>query len=403
VIATRFETEKPEKPELMMEETSTSMEEEKLIEQHVSAVDAFETLEGLEGALNDSTHTRDRGKRDQRIHHADEFARGVADFRSTVQHGKEKATTTAAEPRAGIKAAVRKRPLFPTELEAKEFDAVTCTPNEIWAHNANMRADLKNMYIEHSSFEFDHCFDETDTTVDVYDRAVRPLVAKAVAEAGNTCIIMFGQTGSGKTYTMGGIFEAACEQICRELPATPANPVDGVGLSFVEIDGNEIKDLLTEGSPQVKVGDDADGTTMLIGARALLSSSSDELLSYISKASELRASASTSSNQASSRSHAVVQLRLGPTSVVTLVDLAGSEWAIDRLSHDKERQEEGSKINTSLMALKQCLRASRGDGAHIPYRNSKLTHVLRGALSDDCEEISLFNPNTDHNPNPIAL
>jgi len=347
--------------------------------------------------LNDSTHMRDRGKRDQRVHHAKEFAQGVADFRATLQQsaGKEAAPT---KPRSGIKAAVRKRPLFPSELvgtydaklgiDAKEFDAVSCTPTEIWAHNACMRADLKNMYIEHSAFEFDQCFDQDDTTADVYDRAVRPLVAKAVGESGNACIIMFGQTGSGKTYTMGGIFEAACEHIFSAGRDSP------VGLSFVEIDGNEIKDLLSASGShgtQVKVMEDEQGHTQLIGASVSLSASREDLLACIEKGSLVRASASTLANEQSSRSHAVVQLRLGPESVVTLVDLAGSEWAADRQEHDKERQAEGAKINASLMALKQCLRASReGSKAHIPYRNSKLTHVLRGALSEDCDSTLLI-------------
>ena len=66
---------------------------------------------------------------------------------------------------------------------------------------------------------------------------------------------------------------------------------------------------------------------------------------------------------------------------ITLVDLAGSEWAADRAQHSQERQQEGARINSSLMSLKQCLRAKQL-GGHAPFRDSKLTHALREALTD---------------------
>jgi hypothetical protein len=76
---------------------------------------------------------------------------------------------------------------------------------------------------------------------------------------------------------------------------------------------------------------------------------------------------------------------------LTLVDCAGSEWAADSAVHCKSRQREGAEINTSLHALKQCVRAfsertRTGRPVRMPFRDSMLTRLLadsfQGSASD---------------------
>lgn len=69
-----------------------------------------------------------------------------------------------------------------------------------------------------------------------------------------------------------------------------------------------------------------------------------------------------------------------------LVDLAGSERASDCIANNKDRQAEGAQINQSLLGLKECVRAidaqkgQAAQGQHVPFRQSKLTMVLRDSF-----------------------
>jgi kinesin family member 2/24 len=68
--------------------------------------------------------------------------------------------------------------------------------------------------------------------------------------------------------------------------------------------------------------------------------------------------------------------------VLTLVDLAGSEHRIDSMHHSAQRRKECSAINSSLMALKDIMRAKAAGTplAHF-YRKSKLTMALKDSFA----------------------
>jgi hypothetical protein len=110
-----------------------------------------------------------------------------------------------------------------------------------------------------------------------------------------------------------------------------------------------------------------------------------------------RAVAETSMNAHSSRSHCVFTVHVesraagAPTvcrSKLQLVDLAGSE-RVAKTGASGSTLGEAKHINVSLhflelviMQLHQAKRkGGRGADAHVPYRNSLLTSVLRGATA----------------------
>jgi kinesin family member 2/24 len=136
----------------------------------------------------------------------------------------------------------------------------------------------------------------------------------------------------------------------------------------------------------------------------------------------IRTSGTTAANANSSRSHAILQLilksstpgaaranvssatsntRLQQPAVarrlakeigkVSLIDLAGSERGKDTASGDRLQRMEGSEINKSLLALKECIRAlGRGDGTHVPFRGSTLTKVLRDSFIGDKSKVCMI-------------
>ena len=118
-----------------------------------------------------------------------------------------------------------------------------------------------------------------------------------------------------------------------------------------------------------------------------------------------RTTQATNANQTSSRSHAVFQINVSKISrtkninvetlsgKLSLIDLAGSERGTVTENRGI-RLMEGAKINRSLLALANCINAL-GDknkkGFFVPYRDSKLTRLLKDSLGGNCKTVMTAN------------
>jgi hypothetical protein len=111
----------------------------------------------------------------------------------------------------------------------------------------------------------------------------------------------------------------------------------------------------------------------------------------IDEANSIRTTHNTVTNETSSRSHAICNISVKlkgedeEYGKLSLVDLAGSERAQETQSNNRQRRAEGAEINKSLLALKECIRAldekkNGNPDQHVPFRASKLTHVLRDSF-----------------------
>lgn len=113
------------------------------------------------------------------------------------------------------------------------------------------------------------------------------------------------------------------------------------------------------------------------------------MLKLIQHGNNARTSGQTSANSNSSRSHAVFQIVLRPPGSTKIhgkfsfIDLAGNERGADTSSANRQTRMEGAEINKSLLALKECIRALGKQSAHLPFRVSKLTQVLRDSFIGD--------------------
>jgi len=272
-------------------------------------------------------------------------------------------------------------------------------------------------------FAFDAVLGETSSQADVYDAAPRRLVADFL-NGRNACIFAYGQTGSGKTHTMfgpdlasgcavgalsdagSGIVPRSCSEVMAALEWRRARGGVAADLqvSYVEIYGEQVTDLLRDGAPvglwhgvahrAVYTGDCAQG----VGSAA-------ELRALLLRGDEAKRRAATAMNERSSRAHALLLLSLrqlhAPSGVevwssLCLADLGGSEKVLKSEVasmtqqaggyHEADvRLREAVNINLGLLALKSCIKAlNDGGGAYVPYQNSRLTMMLSAALGGDC-------------------
>jgi kinesin family member 2/24 len=308
-----------------------------------------------------------------------------------------------------IRVVVRKRPMSNSESNSsKEVDVIHPLEYDgygrILVYQPKTRVDLTR-HIETIPFAFDNVFDEGSCNKDIYERSIRNLIPGVFEEGQWASVFAYGQTGSGKTFTMMGCnitgIRAGTSQddinnyglyymAARDVFQI-ANMKDykhmKLGVSLFEIYGGKLFDLLNKRNP-VKCLEDHKGKVCFPGLSEYPVSDADQLMRLIENGTCNRSTGTTSKNADSSRSHAILQISVRKTvgrqknvehGRLTFIDLAGSERGADTSNASRSTRLEGAEINTSLLALKEVIRAlATGDSlTHIPFRGSKLTQVLK--------------------------
>lgn len=308
--------------------------------------------------------------------------------------------------RGRIRVAVRKRP-----AEVGEEDCIEVDPPTIHINATKLRVDLSE-YTESHRYNFDNAFAEMQSNEDVYDQCAKPLI-DTVMSGGSASCFAYGQTGSGKTHTMLGTEEdmGIYLRAAKDIFETRDPDEHQVFVSLYEIYCNSLFDLLNSRA-LVIAREDANRRVNICGLTWHEIGSQEELARLMERGAGQRRTGSTSANEYSSRSHAVlclmVRSRTRPKFLGTLnvVDLAGSERAADTAANDKQTRLEGAEINKSLLALKECIRGLDERKKHIPFRGSKLTEVLRDSFSGNSQTvmvatISCSAANVEHTMNTL--
>lgn len=238
----------------------------------------------------------------------------------------------------------------------------------------------------------------------------------------NTTIFAYGQTGSGKTFTMQGATDRASADAIGLIPRIFNHLFYTIGerekqaagslvvkckCSYVEIYNECIYDLLSTATAVCSIRDDPERGVVVDGAILEEVSCASEALSLFTRGTKNRTVAETVMNRESSRGHSIFTIHLrstktGSSTVVresrfNLVDLAGSERQSQTATAGARLKEAGS-INKSLMSLGLVISALLETGGsirnrHVPYRDSKLTFLLRDSLGGNTKTVIIANIN----------
>ena len=389
-------------------------------------------------AINDAKAVRQQLNVLQQAHaqQADEMARCkmeltniMSDERSTsaliarLQEVKEVLATREEELQQAL---VTRRHLHNTIQELKGNIRVFCrirppSKDENAFDESNLSVDRKGEFAgrrleiappdasKKYNFTFDRVFAINSNQKSVYDEI--SLLVQSALDGYKVCIFTYGQTGSGKTFTMlggkgedRGLIPRSMEQIFAAQSQLKSKEKSiAITATLLEIYNEDIRDLLADGSPDGKVEykikhDDDDGSTRVTNLRAVEVHSALEVAELMSQANAARAVAKTNMNDRSSRSHMVMRLCLDGVNeagepiqgALNLIDLAGSE-RLKTTGATGDRLKEAQAINKSLSSLGDVIFALANKDSHIPFRNSKLTYLLKNSLGGDSKTLMLVN------------
>lgn len=210
-------------------------------------------------------------------------------------------------------------------------------------------------------------------------------------------LFAYGVTGTGKTHTMRGGKSLADRGVIPRLLSNIyrkgrkiEKDSDGekrieVSMSYYEIYNDKVFDLFEPIDKRPPAGlpiRDAGGKTVVSGLTERPCATLKEFEQLYDQANMNRSTAGTKLNAHSSRSHAILCVKVSQIlpdrtviSTASAIDLAGSEDN-RRTDNNKERLVESSSINKSLFVLAQCVEAIAKKHSRIPYRESKMTRIL---------------------------
>lgn len=284
------------------------------------------------------------------------------------------------------------------------------------------------------TFTFDATYPLDSTQPQVFKRSIKPLV-NACLKGYNATVIAYGQTGSGKTFTILGQTDKSDESVPPDQDLSQAGVIPralraiffalnqakeastekckfdfNVKVEFLELYGEDIRDLLNPNPDGTKLSirDGKPGIEPeVLGIKKVEVSSAAEALLCLTRGSLRRVTRATAMNAESSRSHAMMSVVIEQTvthyienpkstkpleekssrsSKFHFVDLAGSE-RIKRTHATGQGVKEGININKGLLVLGNVISALATQASNnskketfVPYRDSKLTRLLKGSL-----------------------
>eukprot|EP01002_Notosolenus_urceolatus_P003489 NODE_191_length_2516_cov_624.104175_g10_i1.p1 GENE.NODE_191_length_2516_cov_624.104175_g10_i1~~NODE_191_length_2516_cov_624.104175_g10_i1.p1 ORF type:complete len:784 (+),score=255.13 NODE_191_length_2516_cov_624.104175_g10_i1:3-2354(+) len=311
---------------------------------------------------------------------------------------KKEGEMTKVDKGSRILAYLRVRPANSTEK--KSFASKEYAP---FLQDKDRTPDNRHQVLVRSSgkpYQFDGVFWDDAAANDLFRTCAVPTLEN-VFNGYCGAIMAYGQTGTGKTHTMvgypqkgeKGVIPRCADYIFGRI-ASDSQTEYKVSSSFVQIYMDKLQDLFSPNSPEVNIDPEAE-RVQLPGAVVHDVTSSDDFMRKFDQGFKHRVTRATKMNDTSSRGHAAMIVNIvatpktaeGPSESkigkLVLIDLAGYERfsATGALEGgDGIIVQEAKKINSSLLSLGSVVNALADKDKHIPFRNSKLTRLLKDCL-----------------------
>ena len=272
------------------------------------------------------------------------------------------------------------------------------------------------------TFNFDKIFHNVSQD-DLFEFCAKDIIQKSI-DGYNGTIFAYGQTGSGKTFTMSGtpsnysyrgIIPRGITRVFQEIGNKPELDVQ-IKISYLEIYNETFFDLLSvvpshNQKGDITINEDSKGNLIFKGLSIVSVQNEEEAFNLLFEGEANKTISEHHLNKESSRSHCIFTIHLEiksriessdkvNTSKLNFVDLAGSE-RVKKTGSTGIVLKEANYINKSLTFLEQVVislaeksktkkkvtKLSSGD--HVPYRQSKLTHLLKDSIGGNCRTVMI--------------
>ena len=322
---------------------------------------------------------------------------------------------------------VRSRPLSYQEKQLSSYETIKIMDKMVILTDPieyNGPSSIFKNRNKDQTYAFDYAFDKFTTQKTVFDKSTKFLI-DGVVNGYNATVFAYGATGAGKTYTMlgtdsnPGIMVLTLEELFNKVNSF-ADREYKLKFWLLEIYNENIRDLLkfyknennknaleNTSNEYLDLREDPEKGIIVSNITEISVNNSNDMLKILKRGNRNRTQESTGANETSSRSHAILQLSIEykekntgidyqiKFSKLSLIDLAGSERAA-ATNNKGIRLIEGANINRSLLTLGNCINALcdanlKGKKVHIPYRDSKLTRLLKDSLGGNARTVMIAN------------
>ncbi|XP_047087135.1 kinesin-like protein KIN-12C [Lolium rigidum] len=319
-----------------------------------------------------------------------------------------------------VKVVVRVRPAVSLPVDGKDLFFVRKT-------------SPTSVAVGDRAFAVDGFLDDRASQEDAFNLVGLPMIDSALAGV-NTSLVCYGQSGTGKTYTMWGplaamfdsrsnradsgivprFFQHLFSQIQGKQETSPEKQTSyQCRCSFLEVFNEQINDLLDPSQRNLQIRETTGNGIHVENLTDEYVSTVEDVNQILMKGLSKRKIGTDSMNLKNSRSHVIFTCVVeawskdfssngfssSKTSKITFVDLAGLD--IDELEgNGKQFTREERHVKKSLSTLGKLVNIlseePKPQQDDLPYRQSRLTHVLKDTLGGNSRVTFLCSISSEH-------